>query len=677
MKRYLQPLFFLLLTTISNYSLAQQTVGLFTNGQAAYNGYTLFAPMSSNNTYLINNCGEMVHSWESFFRPGLAVYLLENGDLLRTNRTNNSTFGAGGSGGRIEMLNWDSNVVWNYTISSTTECQHHDVEYLPNGNILAIVWDSYTAAEAAQAGRAVSPSTLWADKIVEIQPDLVNGGGTIVWEWKAWDHLVQEYDGSKDNYGVVAGNPQLIHINYSSNLNNEDWLHINGVDYNADLDQIVLSVHALNEIWIIDHSTTTAEAAGHTGGMYGKGGDLLYRWGNPIVYQQGTQANQRLFKQHDAKWIPEGYPDAGKISVFNNQAGANVSAVNIIDPPIDLNGNYTYTGGAFMPTGFHWTYYAPNPSDFYATNISGAHRLPNGNTLICEGPSGRFFEVDMDGTTVWEYVNPVSGTEIFNQGTSPDNTRTFRAERYAADYAGLAGRDLTPQGYIESGSTFDCEIFIARIKVILEGAYDASSGMMRADLGALLPLEQPFNRPPWNYAGTELLSNIPNNMVDWILLEVRDANNNNQILAQKAAILLNDGDIVDNTRNYKGVRFDNLDASLSYHFVVRTRNHLAVISETAIMAAPNVLYDFTNPAIIRGGNTQLSNLGGGNYGLIAGDYNSDGIISVADFNGYLIELATTNQYVDSDFNSDGVVTVNDYNTYVANASKIGVSIVRY
>jgi hypothetical protein len=102
---------------------------------------------------------------------------------------------------------------------------------------------------------------------------------------------------------------------------NPDWTHFNGVAYNADLDQIVLSVHSFSEIWIIDHSTTTGEAAGHKGGRSGKGGDLLYRWGNPRVYRAGTVKDQKLFSQHNAHWIPKGYPGEGHLLVFNATAG--------------------------------------------------------------------------------------------------------------------------------------------------------------------------------------------------------------------------------------------------------------------------------------------------------------------------------------------------------------------
>ena len=97
-----------------------------------------------------------------------------------------------------------------------------------------------------------------------------------------------------------------------------DWTHFNSVDYNPELDQIVVSPREFGELWVIDRSTTIEEAAGRTGGNSGKGGSLLYRWGNPAAYKSGSRADQKLFYQHDPKWIPPGLPGAGNILVFNN-----------------------------------------------------------------------------------------------------------------------------------------------------------------------------------------------------------------------------------------------------------------------------------------------------------------------------------------------------------------------
>ena len=435
---------------------AQQTVGLFENLEGSYDGYTLFSTQYSETTFLINNCGEKVHSWTSNYLPGLSSYLLENGILMRTGRA----FSPGGGIGIVEMLDWNSNVVWSHSVSDTHGRQHHDIELLPNGNILLIVWDERTQDEVSLMGSLTANTSINSEQIIEIQPDLVNGGASVVWEWKACDHLIQDSDSQIDNFGVIENSPERIDINFL-NLNSTDWLHFNGVDYNEEFDQIIISVRNFNEFWIIDHSTTTSAASGSTGGTYGKGGDLLYRWGNPQAYNQGTTADQKLFLQHHTHWIPEGLIDEGKILLFNNQVGSapNYSTVNIVDLPVDSEGNYTYTGGSYGPVDFDWTYQAPNPSDFYSNIQSGAERLGNGNTLICEGVEGRFFEIDTDGNKVWEYVNPVDDQGSMEQFTETTMNTVFRCTRYAPDYPGLDGQALSPQGYIETGSTHTCELF--------------------------------------------------------------------------------------------------------------------------------------------------------------------------------------------------------------------------
>jgi len=445
--------------SINSVLFAQQTVGLFTKTSEASPGYTLFAPMGNKTTYLINNCGQKVHSWTSTYSPAMSAYLLEDGSLLRTRSMNNTYFTAGGTGGGIELLDWDGNIIWEYTISSVSECQHHDIEPLPNGNILVIVWDKKTPLETGLAGRTNPVGDLWSEKIIEIKPDLVNGGGSIVWEWKVWDHLVQDIDSTKANYGTVANSPERINLNYNGGMAIDmDWLHFNSIDYNSDLDQIIISCHKTNEVWIIDHSTSTNEAAGTSGGKSGKGGDLLFRWGNPSAYKRGVVIDQKLFRQHDAQWIDADMPGAGSIMVFNNQAGGldKYSTVNIITPPIDENGYYELSGTRFGPSDFSWTYQAPTASDFFSTNISGASRLANGNTLICEGTNGRLFEVKEDGAIVWEYVSPVSSTGITAQGDPKGANFVFRCTRYSKDYAAFNGKNIQTLGNIESGTTSSC-----------------------------------------------------------------------------------------------------------------------------------------------------------------------------------------------------------------------------
>jgi Protein of unknown function (DUF1566)/Arylsulfotransferase (ASST) len=411
-----------------------------TESVAPFEGYNLFSPLDSTTAYLVDNGGNIVHSWATAYRPGNVVYLLENGELLHTGNVGSKTFDAGGAGGIVQTLDWDGNVTWEFRYADATHLQHHDVEMLPNGDVLMIAWQYKSQAEAIAAGRDVSllkDGQLWPDSIIEVVPTGPKTG-RIVWQWHVWDHLVQDDDATKANYGVVAEHPERIDLNYVTGKGGADWTHINAIDYNAELDQILLTVHNFSEIWVIDHSTTTAEAAGHSGGNSGMGGDLLYRWGNPRTYGAGSAGDQQLFGPHDAEWIEAGCPGAGDILIFNNgeqRPGGNYSSVDEIAPPVTADGGYApMAGSAYGPAAPRWIYTAQPPTDFYARNISSAQRLPNGNTLICDGPAGYFFEVTPSGQTVWEYATTGA---------------VFRVKRYGLDYPGLDGTPLeksaTPQ----------------------------------------------------------------------------------------------------------------------------------------------------------------------------------------------------------------------------------------
>jgi len=459
------------LSLVSCLTYAQNTVGIIQNTNLSFNGYTLFSPGSSMMTYLIDNCGNLVNTWESEYRPGEVAYLLENGNLLRACRLASGTFFGGGIGGRIEMHNWEGELLWAYNHISEEYHQHHDLEYLPNGNILLIAWEYRSEEEAIEMGR--DPSTvyqaIWPTQVVEIQP-IGTEEAAIVWEWHLWDHLIQDHDSTKANYGVVADHPELLDINFTrggGQGGNSDWIHANSVDYNPELDQILINSWHLSEFWVIDHSTSTEEAAGHTGGNAGKGGDILYRWGNPQVYQRGTAADQRLYRQHDAHWITQGLPDAGKVMIFNNglgRPGGNYSSIDVIELPIEADGNYTLLPGeTYGPSQLFWTYEADTPQSFFSSFMSGAQRQPNGNTLICEGARGRLFEVDTAGNTVWTYISPVTFSGPVSQGNTPNGQNSvFRTYRYAPDYEAFTGRDLTPGEPIElNPSDSNCQILVS------------------------------------------------------------------------------------------------------------------------------------------------------------------------------------------------------------------------
>ena len=347
--------------------------------------------------------GELAHRWQTQYLPGQSVYMLENGHLLRAARPGGyrGPFKAGGGGGVVQEIAWDGRVVWEFRFADENRRAHHDIEPLPNGNVLIIAWELKTADEAVAAGLDQQPmgdGSIWPDFVVEVEP-IRPQGGNIVWEWHAWDHLVQEHDPALAHFGKVSEHPERIDVNAVTARRNRakqakpekiewlqalgyvdvsagdggppsnegDWLHTNAIDYNRELDQVLLTVRHFNEIWVIDHSTTTEEAAGSAGGRSGSGGDLLYRWGNPEVHGAGSESNQKLFAHHDARWIPRGYPGAGNILVFNNGRGRlekDYSTVVEIVPPVDSDGRYRLQPGRPAdPEDPYWSYSAPEPAD--------------------------------------------------------------------------------------------------------------------------------------------------------------------------------------------------------------------------------------------------------------------------------------------------------------------------
>ncbi|WP_160130933.1 aryl-sulfate sulfotransferase [Kordia antarctica] len=394
-----------------------------------YDGYTLFSPLGSNNTFLINNEGFVVNKWESE-TPALISYLTDEGNLIRAIRQEGSNFTGGGATGAIEILSFEGDELWFWEYNTSNYVLHHDIALLPNGNILATVWELKSGNEAITKGR--NPSLLfanevWPCKVIEIKP-LANNQAEIVWEWSVWDHLIQDHDATKENFGIVSEHPELININFSGG--DANFNHLNSIDYIEELDQIVVSSRVFNEFWIIDHSTTTAEAASHVGGNSTKGGDLLYRWGNPQAYNSGTSENQRLFGQHDVTWIGNTINNGGNFMVFNNNKFSDKSSIDEILIPQLANGTYELMPNTInLPETSVWSY---DNELIFSSRLSGAQRLPNGNTLITEGGAGTLFEINQSGTIIWQYQNPVE-----------TNVSIFKVDKYGKNHPAFEGRVLT------------------------------------------------------------------------------------------------------------------------------------------------------------------------------------------------------------------------------------------
>ncbi len=359
-----------------------------------WNGLTLYSNSGSQIAYLIDTNSTVVKTWNfTGGGTGYSTHLAPGGDLYRTVTTTNVLSG-GGMTGKIQKWSYSGTLLWDYTYSSSTYCMHHDHCVMPNGNVLIISYDVKSAATVTAAG-GTNNITIWAEKILELQPTGLNTAN-IVWQWNVWDHLVQNVNSSLANYQTsIVNNPQLLNINYALQ---KDWMHMNGIDYNPILDQIVVSSHNLNEWYVIDHSTTTAQAAGHTGGNGGKGGDFLYRWGNPFAYQGGSSSVLNV--THDAHWIPEGSPNAGYLAGINNKgiiAPTSQTTVDRISPPRS-DYNYTITiGSPFTPASYTSRHVSPS----YTSNMGSSDQFPNGNQMVCLATSGYIYEVDPSNTVIW------------------------------------------------------------------------------------------------------------------------------------------------------------------------------------------------------------------------------------------------------------------------------------
>lgn len=415
-----------------------EKAGLIFKREDVSEGYILIATRAYTATHLIDSDGYVVHEWSHQKVAAASAYLLPNGNLLHTVRNS-----VGDIGSIVQELTWDGEVVWEYTTDQDVQRMHHDVELLPNGNVLITVWEKKSKGEYVAAGRnpdTVPGDVMWVDAIYEIKKT-GKTSGDVVWRWSPWNHLIQNYDANKPHYGDPAESPNLIDLNQvRENKKLADWLHINSVFYDSGRDEIMLSIHSLDEIWVVSRKT----------------GELVYRWGNPQRYGKGGAEDHLLSGQHDAHRIADGLHGAGNLLIFNNQAGFEEgegpysSILEVALPPYDLEAAPKLTDcGIYPPGNVVWEYTGAPSSKFHSSNFSGAQRLKSGGTLICVGVYGVIFEVNPDGRRVWEYVNPVfregpglRRLEDWNTLPTGGGNGLFRARKYPPDYPAFEGRNL-------------------------------------------------------------------------------------------------------------------------------------------------------------------------------------------------------------------------------------------
>ena len=385
------------------------------NPDLIYDGYVLVNDAASNRVFLMDKDGLILHEWPLSNNIGNDVFLMPDGRLLAILEADEPLIKFGGKGGKLQFVQKDGTIDWNFEYSSEDYITHHDAEMLPNGNVITLVWERIPAEEAMAKGWTTDMD-LYSEAVIEIDP----ATDEIVWEWHAWDHIIQDIDDAKTGFGSVSDNPQLIDVNYNSQQDDGDIMHANGISYDAKTDLIYISINFYHEVWVIDHSTSTAEAASHEGGNFNRGGDLVYRFGNPETYK--NPEGERLFhNNHYPNLLTNDYQnDEGKLLIFVNMMnGTEQSAVY----ELQLPDTFELLPNTSNELEIAWTFTDP---DFFSAKVSGAVPLPNGNRMITEGDFG-IWEVTRDGELVWQYA----ATGFF-----------WRSYHYDKDAPGILALDL-------------------------------------------------------------------------------------------------------------------------------------------------------------------------------------------------------------------------------------------
>ena len=445
----------------------------------------LVAPLGSRLVYLVDGAsGEVRHRWD-LPTAGTNAYL-DRAGLMTRHREGPTAgeFDLRGKAGVVETFDADGTLVEAVSLSTATTLQHHDFERLPNGNLLATVAEKVPKSRWVALG--LDPATLPGDvrydeTIVEVKPGGI-GEAEVVWRWRLRDHLVQDFDSDLPDYGDPAGRPGRVDVNFGEQGRGRpmggggppmkrggpppgdrrgpppgpfggpppgrrgpgrpprerrepgaDWIHLNAIDYHPDRDEIIVSSRHLNEVWVIDHSVTTQQAAGPAG-------DLKYRFGHPAVW--GGEGPQTLFVAHDVRWVPPGVPGAGNVTLFHNRIGHPDGAASTIDEfalPVDGDGYRFANGRPVAPELVSSMGVGPR---MFSTRISGAEKLPDGNVVICSGDQPLIVEMKPGGEVVWELDRKFGGgpeDDPAYQGGATFRSPPYRPSMFSAEVRGKLG----------------------------------------------------------------------------------------------------------------------------------------------------------------------------------------------------------------------------------------------
>ncbi len=419
----------------SGLTFAQKGIQL--NTKDALSGYVLLE--NAIGTYLIDNCGYIINQW-NVSNTDNHVKLLADGSIIYMKDN------------AVWHRDWDDDIIsiTNYDIRNII--LDYEVIILPNGNYLCLGREVLERSEFVDLGYDVTQGfPRWMDVVVEIDPNL----NSIVWMWNIKDHIIQERDSILTNYASVKANPHKLDMDAIQTF---DWTSsetfmINGMDYNPDLDLIALSVRKMGEVILIDHSTSMEESRSGSGGNYNKGGDILFRWGNPENYGRGNVRSRYLYFQHNPNWIKHG-EHKGKIMIFNNKLNSGdwppYSSVEIIDPMIDSQNQFVLSSDSmFMTTEEPIRINRITQGvDFSSDYTSGAKVMPNGNIYVTVGQTNRLFEITTDGEMVWDY-----GIE--------NSYYIFRSEKYPEGYLTIPSAQLEPSEEVIEffPSSYNCNYF--------------------------------------------------------------------------------------------------------------------------------------------------------------------------------------------------------------------------
>ena len=335
--------------------------------------------------YLTNKTGEKLNVWNFDSKLGNDLELIKDGSLIGLFKSDNVFFSFGGYGGIVKKFNPSGILEWQYEVNNENELAHHDFEILPNGNVLLLVWERFTEEQAINFGFS-GTGEIFLEKIIEINPN----NDSVVWEWRSVDHLIQDFDSIKPNYGKISEYPQKIDLNYNQ-IENGDLMHANGLYYDQKRNLILLSVNFYSEIWAIPHQYDTEVNKTEKG-------DLAFRFGNPNAFD--SYGERILFNNHHPNIVSLHPESLDNFLIYMNGSKNNQSAVyEFAFPP-----KFETDPKDWSQPELVWQF---SDVDLFSAKLSGCIRLPNGNTLICEGDYG-YWEVTKDKEVVWKYKGDTS-----------------------------------------------------------------------------------------------------------------------------------------------------------------------------------------------------------------------------------------------------------------------------